>query len=258
MRPLDIVMAGADDGTGGGAGAGSVDDKSGVKPDPALAEVQAQVGVLTKAVTLMAQSQQETQTLLKDLPTMLKESHPDSGKESPSSKTDLFDGVDLEQLNRQEYGTLLLTKFMDQLSTHLDDKLKPVTEKMSSIEEVMNRDLGSRQVKDVAGSNKDLYEWKDEIAILMKETPGLALARALTIARSENAEKNAAMQKKYASVSDSKDSTRFLSMTPTSRIGSGDEKSGRMKFQEAADKAFDDVVASFGGTSFNQLMGSGR
>ena len=151
-----------------------------------------------------------------------------------------------------------MTKFMERLSSHLDDKLKPVSERITNVESTVTSDLGSRQVADAAKNNKDLYEWKDEISVLLKESPGLKITRALAIARAENPDKAEAMKKKYAKTGEKDDNVHFLSMTPTSRTGNSDGKEGKMKFQDAADKAFDDVVASFGGASFAQLMGNGR
>ena len=228
--------------------------------DKVLAEVQGQVGVLTKAMTLMAQSQQETQDLLKNLPDMLKTVHSTDDKGGDrTSAGDLFDGVDLDTLDRKEYGTLLLTKFMDRLSVHLDDKLKPITSEVASVKETVASDLGSRQISDALTVHRDLYEWKDEIATLLKETPNMKLTRALIVAKSENPEKATAMQKKYAVVNgEDKNKVRYLGMTPTSRTSGDDGGKGKMKFAEAAEHAFDDVVASFGGSSFDQLMGGGR
>lgn len=247
----------ADPNAGGTGGTG---DEGAKGNEDTTAAMQGQIGVLTKAVTLMAQSQQETQELLKNLPEMLKASHPaiDEGGDH-SSSGDLFEGVDLDTLNRKEYGTLLLTKFMERLSSHMDEKLKPVTAEITSVRETFATDLGNRQVNETLAAHKDLYEWKDEIRAILKDAPSMKISRALVIAKSENPEKTAAMVKKYAaSGEDDKNKVRYLSMTPTSRTAGDDGSKGKMKFADAAEHAFDDVVASFGGSSFDQLMGSGR
>ncbi len=253
---------GGDGGSGGGgtgADPGTGDDGAGHAPDPmkAIEAVSSQVNILSKAMQLMAQGQAEGQTRMQQLMEAIKEGGGRSRE--PERKVDanapLFDGVDIEQMDRAQFGTLLLSKFMERLDSHMDGKLKPLTDKIGSVESTLTRDLGTRSVQEASANNKDLYEWKDEISTLLKEAPNLSLPRALAIARSENPTKAKEMAKKYSGGDGVVKGQKYLSLTPTSRTGGSDEKGGKMKFHDAAERAFDDLVAEFGGSSFEQLTG---
>lgn len=251
MWPRHFLLEEADDGDRGGAGTEGAGDGIGEE----IKALPGQVKVLTDALTLMVKGQAEMQNQLKELAQT--RSAPAQNEEQPKPKdnADLFEGIDLEQIDRKQFGTILLSKFMERIEEHMGTAIKPVMEKIGQIEHTVTNDLGSRQISDVLKDNKDLYEWKDEIAGLLKETPNMKLSRALTIARSENPEKAKAMQKKYTVPGD--DGTKrpvTLSLTPTSRVTGGDEKVGRMKFNEAAERAFDDVLSSLGATDLNQVM----
>src|SRR5258708_403752 len=220
---------------------------AGDKGGEAVKELRVQMDVLTKAVTLMAQGQKETQDHVKAMATAsaaaAKKDEDDPAKKKESITADsLFEGVDLEQLDRKEYGALLMTKFLERIQEHMGVALKPLQDHIGSLEGTVKSDLGSRQISAAAQANGDLYEWKEEIAAILKETPNMKLARALVIARSENPEKAKAMLKKYSSAETKKNGVQYLSLTPTSRTGASDEKAGRMKFPEAAERAFDDML----------------
>lgn len=255
------LMEGADDGSGGDGSSGGGGGEGGVSDvQKTVGELAQQVGVLTKAMSVLAQGNQEMQSSIRALSENIGQGFssirkPDGEGDKAPPNGNLFEGVDLEQLDRNQFGTMILSKFMERLDAHMEGKLKPFEQKIGQIESTVVQDLGRRNIADVSSANKDLYEWKDEIAVILKESPQLSLARALAIARAENPDKNAAMQKKYASSGGDGDRQKlaFLGLTPTSRSGPSDGKGGKMKLSEAAERAFDDVVASFGGQSFDQL-----
>jgi type VI protein secretion system component VasK len=262
MRPWWLRHAvqdeeGGDDGNTGGTGGGDGGDKGSQAPDlsKTVTAVAQQVETLTKAMQLMATGQAQSQAQMQALAEAIAKGGEKPDEKKPDPNAPLFDGVDLEGLDRSQFGTLLLTKFMERLEAHMEGKLKPVLDEIGTVKNTVTKDIGERSIANAAANNKDLYEWKDEISNLLKESPGLSLPRALAIARSENPTKTQAMAKKYGSGGDGeKKEQKWLSLTPTSRTGGTETGGGKMKFHDAAERAFDDVVASFGGQSFDQLM----
>lgn len=175
----------------------------------------------------------------------------DGGEGGGAPKGSLFEGVDMEQLDRKDFAALLLSKFEERLSHHMKEAVKPLEERVGKVSERLENDLAGREVNAAAGERPDFYEWRPEIAALVKENPSLSVTRAYTIARSENAEKATAMDKKYAKKSESK-AEGFVGLSPTGGGGRG-EGATKMKFSEAAEKAYADVLASLGGVSLDQL-----
>src|SRR6267154_1198436 len=151
-----------DDDLSGGKGDQGLDDKGGAgdkgagdKGAETVKELQTQMAVLTKAVTLMAQGQKETQTHLQNLAAAAAEKDKHKDDDDPEKKKkltadSLFEGVDLEQLDRKEYGALLMTKFMERIQEHMGVALKPIQDHITSLEGTVTNDLGSRQIKDAA------------------------------------------------------------------------------------------------------------
>jgi len=180
----------------------------------------------------------------------------DSGRGSSGSRTDLFAGVDMEQLDRKDFAALLLTKFQEALQTNLKEAMKPLEERVGKIDERVEGDMANREVNAAAGQRPDFYEWRQEIAELVKTTPGLSVTRAYTIARAENPEKVKKMDEKYTKKS-APAAPGFTGILPTGGGGRG-EVAGKMKFNEAANKAFDDVLASLGGVTLDQLPVVGK
>lgn len=242
-----LEEAGGEGGEGGGGGGGEGGEKG-----PDLAAVTAQLGTVTQALGMLAQGQAAVQAQVQAL-VDAGNKPPPKVEERHDENAPLFEGLDLEQMDRSQFGTVLVAKMIDRLGSVIDAKLKPVTEKIAGVESSFTKDLGARTISDVAKDNKDLYEWKTEIGTILKDSPSLSLGRALAIARSEDPTKAAAMAKKYASGGDGEKRAPFLALTPTSRQGADDGKKGRMKFNEAAERAFDDAVAALGASDFSQL-----
>lgn len=256
------MMDGADDGDKGGAGGKGDDGKGGAGDKGAEHSEMLLRGlaVIAKGVTEMQESNKEVLAQMKAIAETKAGAGSGDDRGSGNGKGagggNLFEGVDMEQLDRKDFAAFLLTKFDERLQHHLKEAVKPIEERVGKMGERMEDDFANREVGAAAGSRPDFYEWRTEIAELVKQTPGLSVTRAYTIARAENAEKAKKMDEKYAKKSEPK-APPFVGLTPTGGGGRG-EGAGKMKFNEAANKAFDDVLASLGGVTLDQLPVVGK
>ena len=100
------------------------------------------------------------------------------------------------------------------------------------------------------GSHPDIDEWGSELKEILKESPGLSLARAVKLAKDENPEKAAKLKEQYdkdreeaemkAEKERKQKRKQFGGLTPSS---SKTERNTRMGKGEAADAAWDEVIA---------------
>lgn len=250
--PLFEEEKGGDKG-GGGGGDDKGSDKGGDK-----GEDKGNSEMLMRGLAVVAKGISDMQDSNKQLLEFMKtQAEKGSGKGDGEKggeadlKSPLFEGVDMEQLDRKDFAALLLTKFEERLAHHMRDATKPLQEQLGKVSERLENDLAGREVNAAAGERPDFYEWRSEIAALVKESPGLSVTRAYTVARSENKDKTTKMDEKYAKKSESK-AEGFVGLTPTGGGGRG-EGATKMKFNEAAEKAYADVLSSLGGVTLDQL-----
>jgi len=265
MRPHYPVLEeeGGDKGAGGG---GAGEDKDGDKGNSKGSE---NTEMLMRGMAVVAKGISEMQNSNKELLEFMRtQAEKGSGKGDEGggegggdkgSKGGLFDGVDMEQLDRKDFAAMLLAKFEDRLAHHMKEAVKPLDERLGKVSDRVENDLANREINTAAGERPDFYEWRAEIAQLVKDNPGLSVTRAYTVARSENKDKATKMDEKYVKKSEAK-SPAFVGLTPTGGGGRG-EGATKMKFNEAAEKAYADVLSSLGGVSLDQLPvvgGKGR
>jgi len=264
MKPNWVLMDEAGDGTDGKGGGGAEDkDKSAGDKGAEHSEMLLRgLAVIAKGVTEMQESNKQVLAYMKEQVDKKGgngggEGGDGGGERKPAAGAGgLFDGVDMEQLDRKDFATLLLSKFDERLQYHMKEAVKPLEERVGKLDERVEGDLANREVNAAAGQRPDFYEWRQEIAELVKHTPGLSVTRAYTIARSENTDKAKKMDEKYTKKSEPKTPV-FTGLSPAGGGGRG-EGAGKMKFNEAANKAFDDVLASLGGVTLDQLPVVGK
>ena len=263
MNPRWALMDEADGGDKGGAGGDAGDKGAG---DKGAAGEHSEMllrglAVIAKGVTEMQESNKQVLSFLKENAEKKSGGEGDDGGEhrntgSAPAAGGLFEGVDMEQLDRKDFAALLLSKFDERLQHHMKEAVKPIEDRVGKLGERVENDFASREISAAAGQRPDFYEWRTEIAELVKHTPGLSVTRAYTIARAENTDKAKKMDEKYTKKTEPQ--TRgFTGLSPTGGGGRG-EGAGKMKFNEAANKAFDDVLASLGGVSLDQLPVVGK
>lgn len=255
MRPKWFLQEEEGGGEQGGAGgAGDKGEGKGEGKDTPLG--QKDLELVIRGMAILAKGQSELQAAHRETLDALKgmgrkpDDEAGGDKGDKGSKGDLFEGVDMEQLDRKEFAAMLLTKFDDALQRNLKAMMKPVEERIGQIDERVSNDLAGREISAAADKRPDFMEWRSEIAELVKDNPRLSVTRAYTIARAEHADKAKDMDKKYSKAEPAKPS--FTGFTPTRGGGRG-EGATRMKFSEAAEKAYDEVLAELGGANLDNL-----
>lgn len=87
-----------------------------------------------------------------------------------TSKGGIFDGVDMEQLDRKDFAAILMSKFEERLQHHMTEAVKPLGEQIGKVSSRLEEDLANREVNTAAGQRPDFYEWRPEIATLVRKS----------------------------------------------------------------------------------------
>jgi hypothetical protein len=179
------------------------------------------------------------------------------------TKDDDEDGVDdtvLETMPRRQFGEYLLKSF----AKHLDTALKPIKDGVTQAATAAQTVDVKVQVQQFAEKHADFNDWKDEMLALAKDNPTLTVQRLYTLARSENPDKAKELDKKIADAkkaSEEGDATSTTTRKPPAKRAvkgnglspsgaTGEAKPGKMNPQQAAEAAWADAVAQFGGNPF--------
>ena len=201
----------------GGAGEGN---------PPATGVDPAQFEALVKTVGTLAQGMGSVQAGLTALSDM------ESRRQTPADDDDEEeeDLGDLETMSRAD----LVSTILKTVEKGIDKKLSAVSEKI----EGLGNDLESRDIKSevntLASDNKDFWDWKEEIRSIAAETPGISVARAYKLARTENPEKAKKLDEKYEPKEEDKKKTGFGGLTPTSSRTGETTKMDKTSAAEAA------------------------
>lgn len=254
-RKYPLMQEGGEDGGGGGGGdGGDKGDKGGDNGNESSEMLMRGLAVVASGMSKLQESNDQLLSFMKEQASKSTGKSGDDG-DKQTSNSNLFEGVDMEQLDRSQFAALLLSKFEERLGHHLKEANKSLVEKVDSVSNRLEEDLANREVQGASKDRPDFYEWKTEIGALLKDNPSLNVVRAYTIARAENADKAKKMDEKYAKPKES--TGRVISLTPTGGGGRG-EGATKMKFNEAAEKAYSDVLTSLGGVSLDQLPVVGK
>jgi len=221
-----FVFRSPEDGKGGGGGGGA----------------EAQIAALTKSIGILASGMRELQEAYKTQSATLAKLAEPGEKPKSGGSADLTDpNLDLDQLDRKEFMALLLSRFDERLSDVVGGVKKEYDERLSTVSNSFHDDVASRELTNISGKHKDFYEWREEVQSLLKATPGLTLARAYTIARTENPEKAQELDKKY---NPPEPKQEFLGLTPTS--GLPVDSDGPKNLTEAQNRAWEKVSRTMG------------
>ena len=233
-----MAIEGDDKGKTGGDGTGGTGDDKGKdgQDKETLSKLTEGMNALAKAVEgIQTNMAADRKKLDED------EDDPDDGPDE-----DELDDKTLETLPRKQFADHLIGR----VSKIIEKQLKGVQKEVTSVKEGVSREKVQEQVMKLAGEHKDFWDWKDEIAEIATETPGISPARAYRLARMENPDKVKKLDEKYK-VSDGKDGgddtsgkgkKKFGGFTPGS---SRTVQNSKMSKTEAADKAFDDIMGPF-------------
>lgn len=230
-----MATEGDDKGKTGGDDTGGDDKDKGGNDKETLAK-------LTEGMSALAKAVEGIQT---NMAADRKKPDEDEEEEEETEDEDLDDKT-LETLPRKQFADHLIGK----VSKIIEKQLKGVQKEVTSVKEGVSREKVQEQVMKLAGEHKDFWDWKDEIAEIATETPGISPARAYRLARMENPDKVKKLDEKYK-VGDGKDGgddtsgkgkKRFGGFTPGS---SRTVQNSKMSKTEAADKAFDEIMGPF-------------
>lgn len=228
-----------DNGSEGDKGTGE-----GGKPPEGDVKPSEEIRLLTTAVGQIAQGLAELKTNQDKLTELIEHVKPkEEAKPKFKSLEERIGDMDPEQMSNTDLLKVITETFADKLEERLGEIKTSMEGRITEVSTAFHSKNAQEQFKELSGTNPDIMEWIPEVKQVLNETPGLSLARALTIARQENPKKNSEMTKKYSKEPEKKKG--YLSLLPTS--SRGEEGTGKMKPREAAEKAFDDVMADLDG-----------
>lgn len=223
-----------DDLSGGGGG------KKDEKPVAPGAE---EVKLLGQAVSFLAQGFEEVKKQGQSLAegqaklTALLETFQGTKEEKKAVVKDIFEGVDLESMTDADKLKLAISRTEEIVEARVAEALKANDKKISDLSDQFQQKNTKETIEKLAADNSDFFEWAPEIKALLGEQPNLTVKQAYVLVKNDNPKKVAEMTKKYAKpVSDTK---KGFGLLPTSTRG---DKGGKMTAQEAAEKAFDEVL----------------
>lgn len=154
---------------------------------------------------------------------------------------DIFDGVDLENMTDAEKLKYVMAKMNETIEERVSEGLKQHDKKLTDLADAFNQKNSQEAVAAMVKDNADFFEWAPEMKALLSEQPNLTVRQAYVLVRAENPKKLAEMTKKYTKEEGEIGKRRAsYGLTPTS--SSRGDAGGKMKPQEAAEKAFEDIM----------------
>lgn len=235
-----FLMDEADAGDGNKGHAGGNEDKQNSSTQ--------QVELLTQSVGLLAKGLEElrgNQSAITEALAKLAEGTGQSKQEQKNLAQDMFGpDVDLEQLDRKSFAQLIQASIQQGISKELNTANEKLNEKISELSSRFESKNANEQITATAEKNPDFWEWSTEIKAVLQEHPNLSVTRAYNLVRSENPTKVAKLQEKYNKPAPKKDV--FVGLTPTSSRTSADGGNKKMNASEAANAAFDQIMAQMG------------
>jgi hypothetical protein len=200
--------------------------------DPAFKELQKTV----RGLALVVQESQKQQTQTMQSFQSMMEKMGTGG--APARKEDDHE-VDFDNMSNSDLFQMI-TKEVGKL---LDSKLGEVDKKVTSTRTELAESRVAQRIKEFSSEKKDFWEWADEIKGLAKAHPTLEVRDLYDLARKNDPEKAKTLDEKF-NTADTKPKAPFGGLTPTSSMkGVSDNSDEKMSAQDAADKAWDDIMA---------------
>ncbi len=228
------------DGTGGDGGEENKGDEGGKGGKDGVTSEQfdkltAGVTALAEGMTALQESTKQTNARMDELA----KPPPTSNKDDKPGPLD-DGGASLEEMSRPDFANAII----DKVVKAVDERIGKVSEAVEGVRKDTGNQAIERDIEKLEAVHKDFWEWQSEIKVLAAENPGTSIARLYTLAKNENPEKLAELDKKYKDDKggDKSNDKSFGGLTPTS---STTEDSSKMDKKSAADKAFDDTMGHF-------------
>lgn len=206
------------------------------KPPEWVTDLKATMTEVGKGIgTLVTLAQQSTQ---RQAPPVVEEQE---------DNTDILDEVTLETLPRRAFAQ----KLLESLEGTLDKKLGPITEAITKQATDLLTSNYVREAEAFAAKTKDFGEWAEEMQVIARDNPDLAISRIYAIAKSENPVKAVEIAKKYATPETTTETVKKKApLALSTQSQSGEVKNQKMNAEDAARAAWDETVAKFGGNPF--------
>lgn len=247
---LGINHKDGDDTEGGGSTSGGKDEgkDSGkeTSPNPEFEKLVEGMEALGKGMEALQKGQADNATRLAELDATGADKQNADDADADKGGDDFLGGSseDIERLSRTEFAN----KIIDRVVKAVDKQMKQVTEEVEGVRKDAGNTALENQIEKLEAKHKDFWDWQPEIKILAQENPGTSLQRLYAMAKHENPNKLAEMEKKYkkddetGKGGDSSKSKNFGGLTPTS---SAIEHTEKMDKTSAADKAFEETMGHF-------------
>jgi hypothetical protein len=192
-----------------------------------LEDVVKQVSDLADVVTKMTSTQQTMQEGLSSITNALSEGLLSGGKtgEEDKKKQPEISADDLENMSRAE----LVQHTVQSVLGALDGVIDPLKQEVDSVKQTTQKSSVARDIERARSAYKDFDKWGEEMVAVAETTPGISVERAYKLARLENPDKAAEMDKEFGLVEekgeeDKKDTPKFFALNPSGTADFGDDE----------------------------------
>lgn len=214
------------------------------KPEDSSQESSEGLEELRRNLNQAVQTTQSNAQAISEMRELLREFYQQgsSAKDKEDEPRKPEEPQNIEMLDRKEFADYILK----QARKLFEDEVKPVREKTDNVSQEAQQERLARQAEQLRGLHKDFDDWQDEMKKLYQETGMLDLKRLYNLARSENPDKAAKLDKKYTperkeSKEKSEGSEPFGGYAPSSSKLEKAKEEG-LTGQQAADKAWEIVM----------------
>lgn len=219
------------------------------KNEPTLGQLAAGVKLLTEHMANVDKDSKAFQAAISEKLESLITKPAVKGNGKDKDEDDGDGQVDLETLSRKDFAAILEGRITKAMQSKIDAFGKAIDEKVGKVASGVDDVTAREAIKDMVERHSDFLEWKKEISAIIKESPGITLARAYTLARSEDEKKAKELDVKYTekAKADAGGVVRkkgYGGLTPISK-GTGGGKT-KMTQPEAMEAAFQQVAAEYG------------
>jgi hypothetical protein len=218
---------------------GKKGDEKKLSDDPEFQELQKAIKGLG---TLVSQQTQQNAKLQGNFSSLMEKL--DSAIEPGKGKGDdyLNDDDGEEAINDLD-NNQLVKLVLGEVGKVIEEKVSGVVKKVDDTNQRFSDSEIKKQIVELG--KKDFFDWRDEMADIVKRNPGLQVSELYTLAREKNPEKAAELDTKYQEKKDDEDGS-FLSLMPTSGATPGDNDEKLTK-EEASERAWQETIEEFPG-----------
>lgn len=210
-----------------------------------LDKLQEQMGELTKSLSTLAQNQQQLQQGIGSITSSLSEGLL-QGKPAPEKTS--FEKKDLDDLSRGELAQMITQNVLDAIEGNY---FKPMKEEIEGVRQETRKTAVDKALESARAKYDDFGAWEEEMIAIAKSTPGVSVERAYALARFENPDKAAEVDKKFGPTEKESPAPmkKFFALSPSDGSSAGstsedDKDDGKSDIYRAAEKNLESVLES--------------